>query len=377
MVFHCVKAFDQMRIAIIRLLDSKAYSFFAIFMIFFSVLNWTVKELYTEQIFFSIQVLELLELSILAIFSAEFALRAISSERLTSYVLTRDGIIDLVAIAPSFLFVTTGLGIDSIWIRLLRLGRLFRVFKLTQYGGTVGGIAGNCLPLVSMALLLKVVVIAFEQNEWWVIDSSINILIGVSGFSIAILMGSKLSTVNGRLHDLEDAACRVTGGIRDMWWTNASIRPVLARWSTELEQFLLESRDKKVVLAPGMRGLTDDLEASLEKLNIGGPNTSGFHRDAAFLIHRATAATPYAYNQFLKYVSILYVLILVISIPGIVGLISTTLSTFVIAGIYILVSDMDDPLSFEEESFISARLDALRYWNEKHGFDELTKTKSG
>ena len=111
--------------------------------------------------------------------------------------------------------------------------------------------------------------------------------------------------------------------------------------------------------------MTDELEAELERLGIGGPNTSGFHRDAAFLIHRATATTPAAYNQFLKYVSVLYVVILIASIPGVVGFISVILSSFVIGGIYLLVADLDDPLSYSEGSFIDARLDALKYWNEQ------------
>ena len=116
-----------------------------------------------------------------------------------------------------------------------------------------------------------------------------------------------------------------------------------------------------------MREMTDELEANLGKLGIGGPNTSGFHRDAAFLINKATTTTPVAYDDFLKYVSILYVLILIISIPGIVGMISVVLSSFVIGGIYLLVSDLDNPLDYSNESFIDAKLDALIFWNDLHG----------
>lgn len=348
-------------------LESRAYAAVAISLIIFSVLVWTSEELLVLDNRELALGLDYLELAILILFSAEFSLRMLVAPSKRAYLTSQEGIIDLLAILPSLLLLISPVGANSVWLRLLQLSRFTRVLSLKQKGKKIGGLVGATMPLVATAVLLKLMLLTIEQTEWWDIDSSINILIGVSGFSIAILMGSKLSTVSARLYEIEDTVCRIVGAMRDMWWTDAAIRPALSSWSTALEKFLEDPLDQKIEIAGEMREMTDELEANLEKLGIGGPNTSGFHRDAAFLINKATTTTPVAYDDFLKYVSILYVLILIISIPGIVGMISVVLSSFVIGGIYLLVSDLDNPLDYSNESFINAKLDALIFWNDLHG----------
>jgi len=113
-----------------------------------------------------------------------------------------------------------------------------------------------------------------------------------------------------------------------------------------------------------MREQTDMLEEKLEDLGIGGPNTAGFHRDVAYLLHRATAKTPPAYEQFLKYVTISYTLVVIFAVPGLTGLLSSILLVYVLGGMYIVIDDMDNPLDYSEESSIDVRLDALEYYNE-------------
>jgi hypothetical protein len=54
-----------------------------------------------------------------------------------------------------------------------------------------------------------------------------------------------------------------------------------------------------------------------------------------------------------------------VSVPGVPGLLASLLTVFILGGMYYLIEDMDDPLSFEEGSFIDARIDALTYWNRK------------
>lgn len=354
----------------IKLFDSKTYALIALSLILSSICFWVLEAIdpiLLENI--SIPVDLILNL-ILLVFFIEYIVRIADSVPKFRYAVSMPGIIDLMSILPSILLLITGVGVDSIWLRLLRASRFVRIVMMTNKGRLVGGISGACMPMVALAVMGKAVVIGVESVEWWVIDPSINILLGVSGFSIAMLMGSKLSSVNGRLYALEDAVCRITGSMRDMWWATPEIRRELAVWSSSLEHFLQAPREEKLRIAPRMRNLTDDLEKTLENYKLGGPNISGFHRDAAFLIHRATATTPIAYDQFLRYVSILYIIIQIIAIPGLIGLISIFLSSFIILGIYYLVSDMDDPLNYQTSSFIDARLDALTYWNQNHPVDE-------
>lgn len=302
------------------------------------------------------------DIIIITIFSLEFIARILFSARRAKYLFSFNGIVDFLSIAPALLEIFLGSGFNVAWFRIFKLARLVRLLKITSFANKLNGIIGETLPYVTMALLLKCAILVLEQNAWWNVDSSINILIGVSGFSIAILLGSKLSAVNGRLYALEDAICKIVGAMRDMWFVKG-VQSDLAKWGNDLEAFLKLPYDQKIIAADKIRAETDRLEALLEEIGIKGPNSAGFHRDIAFLIHRATTKTPPAYDAFLKYATLTYCLILIVTIPGLVGLISTGITSFVIGGIYFLIADMDSPLNYDENSFITARLDALHFWN--------------
>jgi len=42
------------------------------------------------------------------------------------------------------------------------------------------------------------------------------------------------------------------------------------------------------------------------------------------------------------------------------------LMVYVLGGMFFLIEDMDDPLSYEDDSFIDVRLDALEFFNKKN-----------
>ena len=68
-----------------------------------------------------------------ALFTLEYILRLISIKRPLSYVFSFLGIIDLLAILPSYLsFIVTGAQ-SLLVLRALRLLRIFRIFKLTHF----------------------------------------------------------------------------------------------------------------------------------------------------------------------------------------------------------------------------------------------------
>jgi phosphoserine phosphatase RsbU/P len=68
------------------------------------------------------------EVVIVAVFSIEYLLRLLVAPRKLAFVLSFQGIVDLLAIAPFFL-----LGFDARWIRVLRLLRLLRLLKLQTH----------------------------------------------------------------------------------------------------------------------------------------------------------------------------------------------------------------------------------------------------
>ena len=77
--------------------------------------------------------LNILELVLVLIFTAEYLARIIVADRKLQFVLSFYGLVDLAAILPFYL--ATGLDLRS--LRAIRLLRLFRVFKLLRYSAAI------------------------------------------------------------------------------------------------------------------------------------------------------------------------------------------------------------------------------------------------
>ena len=72
------------------------------------------------------------ETVITLIFVAEYALRILTSPKKKEYIFSFYGIVDVLAIAPFFLFFLP-LGNEVLAVRAVRILRIFRVVKLTRY----------------------------------------------------------------------------------------------------------------------------------------------------------------------------------------------------------------------------------------------------
>jgi len=79
------------------------------------------------------EVLRISEIIIVIIFTIEYLLRIIVSDKKLKFIFSFYGLIDLFAILPFYL--STGIDLRS--IRALRLIRLFRVFKLVRYSNAI------------------------------------------------------------------------------------------------------------------------------------------------------------------------------------------------------------------------------------------------
>jgi sigma-B regulation protein RsbU (phosphoserine phosphatase) len=68
------------------------------------------------------------EIVVVAVFSFEYLLRIVAAPRKLAYIVSFQGVVDLLAIAPTFL-----IGFDARWLRALRLLRLLRLLKLQTH----------------------------------------------------------------------------------------------------------------------------------------------------------------------------------------------------------------------------------------------------
>lgn len=69
----------------------------------------------------------------LIIFTIEYALRLIITEKKRDYLLSFYGIVDFIAIAPIYLSLFISFGVYFPIVRILRLFRLFSIFKMGRY----------------------------------------------------------------------------------------------------------------------------------------------------------------------------------------------------------------------------------------------------
>ncbi|MDC0007591.1 hypothetical protein OAD99_00805, partial [Gammaproteobacteria bacterium] len=114
-----------------------------------------------------------------------------------------------------------------------------------------------------------------------------------------------------------------------------------------------------------MRIANNELYQSLVVLQ-NGPNLANFTRDVAFILHRATAVSPRSYENFLRDITVIFTTVIIFVIPGLTGLVSVLVLSYVFFGMFYLVDDMDRPLDYSEHSLITANIEPLEEFNNNH-----------
>ncbi|MBE7516791.1 MAG: ion transporter [Chloracidobacterium sp.] len=125
--------------------------------------------------------LHIIEWILTVLFSIEYVLRLISSRRPFRYVFSFYGLVDLLAILPSYISLFVPGTQYLLTIRVLRLLRIFRVLKLSKY--------------VSES---RVIVAALRTSK-----HKISVFV-VAILSIAIVVGSLMYVVEGEEHGFVD-----------------------------------------------------------------------------------------------------------------------------------------------------------------------------
>jgi hypothetical protein len=351
-----------MRDRIMKLLDDPSTTFGRIvslslmLLIYLSVAQVVVEVRYPEFAARHVVIFHWLESIVLGVFTVELLLRLICSRRRLKYLTSFYGVIDVLAVAPGLAGLLLPFPSETAWIRVFRILRFARVTKAFRWGTAMGGVTGRLAPVLALVLGLKGIMVALEGEPWWPEIGNLSVVIGVVGFALAILLGTKLRVVSGRYYALEDAVCRIVGALRDMG-ANAAIADQGRNWARHLLA-ILDKPEHGAVAAFKLE--TEELEKRLEAAGIGGPNTAWFHRDIEFVLHRAMTRTPVAFDHFLRRTTIAYTATVIIAIPGLTGFMSSILITYVLGGIYLIIDDMDQPLDFGQDSFIDVNLEPIR-----------------
>lgn len=305
---------------------------------------------------------------ILLFFAMDMLLRIVVYRKRLSYLFSFDGVVDLIAVLPGILaLVVTGMP-NLAWVRSLRIIRFLRFFRLLKFSRTStgrqsfwAGIMQRLLPWIALSAAIKGIVVSAEALPWWPGFGDMSVMLSVTGFAIAVLLGAKLSIAQTRFYEVEDALCRILGSITDMP-SKPPVRDSANDWLKCLRKTLEENnRDAYVKL----KAQTQAFEKVLEENAVGGPLSAGFHRDVEFMTHRLRARTPPAIEKFLWYVTCVYAFIAMLGIPGLTGFVMTAFIVFVLGGMYFVIDDIDAPLVEGKRSLISIDLTPLEEYGLK------------
>ena len=258
---------------------------------YLTILSLIVEELFPDFFHDNEYIFNIIEYLTLFVFSFEYLIRIIYSRNRLMYITSFYGVIDALSVIPALFGILGAGSINGLWIRIFKVFRLVRLLKFVRLGNTVGGIVGQLIPFFATVIAFKGIVVVLENQSWWPEFQNLSVVIGVVGFTLAILLGTKLSAVHSRICAIEDSVCRIVGALRDMQ-NQKNIKGELLEWSLQLEKALKSPKKMMGYMAMLMRKKTDVLEEHLEKNGIGGPATAGFHRDVAYLLHQATGETP-------------------------------------------------------------------------------------
>lgn len=153
---------------------------------------------------------------IACLFLAEMALRIVARPWPRDYLLTWEGVVDLVAVIPAFiaLFLPFSPGTTA-WVRSLRLLRLIRLASLLRETARAKSehlqILARLAPFFALAFALKAVLLFLEGRGLWPRIEGLETIITIIGFSIGILLSTRLATVHGRIYTFDERIEHLAG----------------------------------------------------------------------------------------------------------------------------------------------------------------------
>jgi len=296
-----------------------------------------------------------LDLIIISFFLIDLSLRLFCSNNKLSYIFSINGFIDIVSVVPEFISIAFGLNVNSAWLRILRLFRVGKIISTHKGSGILSGFTGVVLIISAGIISTKVLILILESYGFIPEFENISLVLGLVSFSLAMLLGTKLSVVNGRLNQLEDSITRIVAGIKVFWFTDPQSRDYLKKWVNE---FYLCIKNPTLDSVSSMRRSTNELYENIGE-NGMNPNLVSFSRDVAFVLNTSLSEVNPFYEKFLKEVTIVFTIVIVTTVPGLTGLVASLILSYIFFGMFYLIEDMDNPLDYSEDSLITVNLDPI------------------
>lgn len=299
---------------------------------------------------------------ILAVFTVEYVLRLVSSSKKLEFIRKPMNVVDFLSIAPNYielllpLFVNTEELRALRIIRLLRLTRLIRAFKIFEYSRFIkkvfvlqDTILESIFPVLLIFAGIKALIWLLEARNLWFSTPDLSNLFGTMGFALGIILSQKIGVSYDKFLNIEETILRIYGNLRTLSLILDKKKPgfgkkIISEWVSAF-LFLLENpKSQNHLLHPADEKLYSEV-AKIERQPAELAILCGeIATDAAMCLSKKVRITPKAYDVLLHQATIVYLLLMVMFIPGIVGVGSVVIATYLLYGMYELTEDLDSIL---------------------------------
>ncbi|NQU99705.1 MAG: ion transporter [Parcubacteria group bacterium] len=335
---------------------------FILISVSFVIIEYFFKAIYFQhEQFFIIS-----EYIILAIFTIEYLLRLISSpESKWKFARKPLNIVDFVAIFPSYLelilpFVVNTTAIRSLrLIRILRFSRLLRTLKLFRYGRLLNKILKynntilqSITPVIILFIIIKSVIWGLEYAGLWSPNANLGELFAIIGFALGIILSQKIGVTYDKFIQIEETVVRIYSNLQSLILILNNVKGglgtnVCKRWAKTFLEELNRKGNESQKLQQADQELHNAILQAEEKPAELAILYSDICNNAAFCLSKKVRLTPKPYDTLLHQATILYLLLIAIFIPGLTGLISVLVATYILYGMYNVTQDLDSIIGGE------------------------------
>lgn len=338
-----------------------------------------VLELFNRTIFTQYkQQFELLNHIVLFVFTVEYILRLYAARKRKTFLVKPLNIVDFLAIFPNYIelvlpiFInTTELRVLRV-IRLLRLSRMLRLLRVFKYTNLVkriftfqGTILEAILPILVVFLSIKSVIWLLESRHLWISNADLGNLFAIIGFALGIILSQKIGVSYDKFIQVEEAIIRLYGSLRSLAVILDGIKShfgskITKQWAKTFLATLEDAKADNFSIHKANAFLYIAV-AKVEKQPADLAMLYGeIAKDAAFCLSKKVRVTPKAYDTLLHQSTMLYLALITVFIPGITGIISVIVATYILYGMYRLTQDLDSIVG-GEFNLINIDISELRY----------------
>ena len=338
-----------------------------LFLVALSIVHLSVSVQYPELTEAYAGLFKSIEWLLTILFTIEIIARIALRPAPRAYLLTPAALIDVLAVLPTWLGLFLPFqGGELTWMRSLRTMRLLRTAKLMNYAGRIENrslsLLARIAPYMALAFAVKAVLLFLEGLGLWPTIPGLGTVVSVVGFAIGVLLSTKLGTVQGRMYTFEERIAHLLGAV-DAARPHSPNPQLLDDWLYQVY---------RTIRTGCSRDAYDRANEALIQSHqdrIPAPIWVRLHQNAQFLLHRMWTVTPESYDQVLKNITIIYIAAVILTIPGLTGLLASFLVVYVLGGLFLVIDSMDRPFDPSGHSMINSDLGSLERYLAQMGYD--------